>query len=392
MATLTTTVTNDTLHIGPHMQISLQRTLRIPDDGGAYPLPPSLGRFPIAKVSDYLDRVPEAWREHGGVFLPMYQREAMWLSFSGSHAWHPTALKVGIGKINALTGKPWNERLHNSKNTPQDYLVAPNQPWLDGINAGSERIKQFIAMPLGMGYTVEGQVTGEEIFGGIQLMAFDAKSGRFPDTMPAINSIPRPFGTHPSCYPNMIPSPFYGTVMGGAESYTSSTQVDYLASNDPSTGTKRRRSSLLASTHTETRNAPGGGASEMGLGAGGTMEQKIYQDEHGLDTWNSKASGRVYVHIINSAMYEEITGKRPPQTPVDAHSYTQYGYPWFSIYDEHKADIAPSKTLKTVKTVKEMDDQHGFGSQQNDTSVEIDPAHIKPGLPVHPAQVIDGNW
>ena len=66
----------------------------------------------------------------------------------------------------------------------QDYVVCPDQPWLDGINAGDGYIRQFVAMPLGMGYTVEGQVTGEEKFGGMQIEVFEAKPGRFPDRPP----------------------------------------------------------------------------------------------------------------------------------------------------------------------------------------------------------------
>jgi hypothetical protein len=33
---------------------------------------------------DYLDKIPEAWKEHGGVFLPMWQREAMYIRFIGN--------------------------------------------------------------------------------------------------------------------------------------------------------------------------------------------------------------------------------------------------------------------------------------------------------------------
>ncbi len=77
----------DTLHIGRNLAVRLERTLRIPDDGRAYPLPPGLGSFPVRRVEDYADRVPEAWRARGGVFLPMYQREAMWLSFRAE--WPP---------------------------------------------------------------------------------------------------------------------------------------------------------------------------------------------------------------------------------------------------------------------------------------------------------------
>ena len=39
-------------------------------------------------------------------------------------------------------------------------------------------------MPLGTGCTVEGQLTGEEIQGGLELSVFDAKPGRVPDRPP----------------------------------------------------------------------------------------------------------------------------------------------------------------------------------------------------------------
>jgi len=55
--------------------ISFQRTLRIPEDGKSYPLPPSFGYFPVHKIDDFIDKVPEEWKKHGGVFMPMYQRE-----------------------------------------------------------------------------------------------------------------------------------------------------------------------------------------------------------------------------------------------------------------------------------------------------------------------------
>src|SRR6185312_8054871 len=58
------------------------------------------------------------------------------------------------------------------------------QPWLDGICAGKGTIRQFVATPLGMGYTVEGQVSGEERFGGVQIKVFEPRPGRFPDAPP----------------------------------------------------------------------------------------------------------------------------------------------------------------------------------------------------------------
>lgn len=71
---LTVTIGNDEIRFGKDCSISFQRTLRIPDDGKIYPLPPSLGPFPICKVDDYIDKVPEEWRKHGGVFIPVSKK------------------------------------------------------------------------------------------------------------------------------------------------------------------------------------------------------------------------------------------------------------------------------------------------------------------------------
>ena len=52
---------------------------------------------------------------------------------------------------------------------PMDF---PKQPWLDGFAIERGKIRQFVAMPLGMGYTVEAQVTGKEDVGGIQIIVY----------------------------------------------------------------------------------------------------------------------------------------------------------------------------------------------------------------------------
>ncbi len=303
------------IRIGERFSVSFQRTLRIPDDGSTYPLPPGLGHFPIFHVADYRDRVPAAWAERGGLFIPMYQREALWLNFDAA-GWKPNAVKIAVGKINAVSGKKWDQAL---KKTKQDYIVCPDQPWLDGINAGDGYIKQFVAMPLGMGYTVEGQITGEEVFGGIQMIVYEPRPGRFPDEPPE-----RLFER---CMPFVAePRPVY--------------------------------------------------CASMGLAAGGRMKQEIYPDPHGIDTWDPDHYGRVYVHIVNSLDFREITGLEPPGTPVSARMYTEYGYPWFDLYDEDKGDVKAASKLKKVKSVKEMDKEKGFESQQDDAPVNVSPDKV----------------
>jgi len=296
---LDVTIDEHAIRIGQRFAVSFQRTLRIPDDGRTYPLPPGLGVFPILKVADDPARVPSMWREQGGVFIPMYQREALWLGFNAT-PWKPNAVKIAVGRINAISGEPYDEGLHAH---PQDYIVCPDQPWLDGINAGHGSIRQFIAMPLGLGYTVEAAVTGIEKFGGIQIMVFEPKPGQFPEKPPIQTE------TGPS----------------------------RLAGPKPSAMV----------------------AQQMGLGAGGVMKQKIYPDPHGIDVWDQNNYGRVVVHIVNSAQFFELTGMEPPPTPIDAKIYTEYGLPWFDLYDETRGDVTPSERLAEVKTIAERDAERG---------------------------------
>ncbi|MCA9971212.1 MAG: hypothetical protein KC425_13395 [Anaerolineales bacterium] len=296
--------------------LNFQRTLRIPDDDKTYPLPPGLGRFPILAVADYADRVPAAWRERGGFFIPMYQREALWISFSG-RSWRPNAVKIGIGRINAVSGRPWDTDLLPAD---EDYVVCPPQPWLDGINAGDGFIRQFVAMPLGMGYTVEAQLTGKEEFGGIQIVVFEPRPGRFPDEPP------------------------------------------------PQAKALYRGDALFAMAPPPS---PMPASAEMGLGAGGRMKQKIYPDPHGYDTWDVDTAVTVDVHIVNSLLYREITGQAPPPSPVSAQTYTQYGFPWFDLYDEHMADVRPPTTLVSVQSVQQLDEAHGVPPQPDDASVDV---------------------
>lgn len=287
------------IRIGPRCAVSFQRTLRIPDDGRTYPLPPGLGAFPIQKARDYEDRLPMQWREEGGAFIAMYQREALWLGFRGT-SWKPNAVKIAVGRINVVSGRIFDEGLGGD---PQDYVVVPDQPWLDGINTGHGSIRQFVAMPLGFGYTVEASLREQEEHGGIQINVFEPKAGMFPEAPPP----PAERGPRKMSMPGL----------GGRPPQT------------------------------------------MGLGAGGEMKQKIYSDPYGIDVWDQENYGRVTVHILNSAQYRAITGKSPPPTPIDAAAYTKNEFPWFDLYDEEKRDVAPSGPLTGAKTVAERDAERG---------------------------------
>ena len=353
--------------------ISLERTMRIPDDGTDHALPASLGQFPLYSVADYASRVPAHWLKTKGdnYFFPLYQREAMWINFHGDY-YRPYAIKVGAGNIDALTGKIWDDDLEARRRLSakkQNYLVVPTQRWLDGFKAGRGFIKQFVAMPLGMGYTVEGQLTGSEDFGGLQFVLIKAHPEKLPQR-PAYDQSRILRG---------------GMVMDGGDWHAGSgltfgatmkksAMPSSLYSVAASPRTVARVSHEVSMAEMTVSAAPEG--MEMGLGMGGQMTQVVNRDPYGHETWNQDDYKLVNIWMVNSMMFREITGQEPPSTPVSAQAYSEHGYPWFTLYDEKMPDLEPGKLLKGVKSVKEMDKAKGFGPQQDDSPIKLKAGQI----------------
>ena len=120
------------------------------------------------------------------------------------------------------------------------------------------------------------------------------------------------------------------------------------------------------------------------------MEQKIYPDPHGIETWDPSSASRVYVHIVNSDLWREITGEKPPETPVTAKEYAKHGLPWYELYDEHFSSLQGTSTLTQVKSVKELDEDKSSAPLQDDSPVE--PGIVKKLKLLAKHLVRDGQW
>lgn len=362
-----------------NLHIDFMRTLRIPDDNKKYNLPPGIGQFPLKHVEDYKN-VPESWKQHGGILLPMYQSEAMWLNFRSK--W-PFAIKIAAGKINAVSGEPWNptiqqtplylemghdmlarspedqdeymkkyeqqKELKNSLsrknlNNKPDYIVSPKQKWLDGFNVGKGLIRQFVAMPLGEGYTVEEQLTGEAEHGGIQIIAYPMKKE------------------------------YYQKIVNERE------QVFTLSASGAgaSQGVLRSRGITLSASASEIV--------EMGLGAGGFMKQDIYDDPYGVDAWDLTKPLRIFVHLANSLTYEHITGEKPPTQPLTPKDYKSYGFPWFDYYDDGKV-LEGSDKLSKVDSIASLQIKKDENVLGDNSSI-----HQSQPIVIGNKTVKNGNW
>lgn len=334
--------------------INFQRTLRIPDNDQVYPLPPGLGSFPLVHVDDHKNKVPGDWIKRGGVIMPMYQAEAMWIYFNPHYGTdrlssYPFAVKVSTGKIDAITGEPHSNGLHRK---PQDYAVVPGQPWLDGYCVKKGMIRQFVAMPLGEGYTAEEQITKKAEYGGLQIVVYPMKAHVFEQRFPRIVRSREIHGLG-------------GWGSAGGASFGMA-QDSWAQSSAPP-------------------GAPAAcAAAPMGLAPGGKMKQEIYQDQFDINDWDTQHFSRCFVHIANSAMWYAITGIMPPHQPPTANDYTYAGLPWFDYYSDQKA-IGGSSKLANLKSAQAL-------SQMKGQPIPNKPVVINNTVPLKHGQVREEDW
>lgn len=326
--------------------IYFQRTLRIPDTEATYALPPGLGEFPVRHAEDFTSNLPPETNSRGGVILPMWQAEAMWIGFSNRGPdWDldfPVAIKVAAGKINAVTGEPWRPGLHRK---PQDYMVSPQQPWLDGFAVEKGVIRQFVAMPLGDGYSVEEQISGEAEWGGLQISVTPLKAEVWNAKREAWKKEQEKRLSR----------------MGWAEQATLHSRPRYMAS--------------------------------MALGAGGRMRQEIYPDKFKVGDWDVAATDRVFVTLVHAKDWKTITGEGAPNEPPTAKEYSKAGLPWFEYYGKDQSALPGSAALAGVKSVAKMFQKLTGAAMPGSSDIETKaPTAIGPGARLARAVRTEGSW
>lgn len=212
----------------------------------------------------------------------------MWIKFTASDKF---AIKVYVGAVNAVSGEPAVETaataLRRRQNLSQgmnvqDYVVVPHQRWLDGIATAAGEVRQFVAMPMGSGQSVEAQITGEEAVGGMQ---FEITPYRDEEAamLKSVRGIPD-ISAKKSC-PQRPPM------------------------------------------------------AEMNLAPGGRIEQSIARDPFPSSSWDRSRTSTFNVQILNTASFTHVTGRAAPATPIDAAAYAKLGLPFISIV-EPKSSVA----------------------------------------------------
>lgn len=330
------------MKMGP-LTIQFHRTVRVAEGRVPAALPPSLGTIQTFEVKKYRDRCPAIWEDEG-IFIGLHDTEALWFS---CHSHTPVALMVGAGSINAVNGQPLTTRLETG-----GYMVVPPQPWLDGWKADDGSVYQFVATPYqkGEGKTVAEQLIGDKSkTGGLGFALFEAKDPSklmIPKaTYPAQTTGVGPYDEMSTtmCY-TAGPVGSAGIPMASPGDFEESGYVKTMTSSAPvSKGGQHVNSSYV------TRGVRGQSTAftEMGLGKGGKITQKVYEDPYGLGTWKELPSQTRAIYIVNATLLQEITGVTIP-TPAAQETFSG---PWFGLQDSGVKDVKGSEKFTGLTSV-----------------------------------------
>ena len=234
--------------MGSRLEARFFRTTVAPTESAKGFVPRALNQLPIRVVDDY--PVGGELKRRGGVIVPLVDGDACRIELRVHGG--AVAARVGAGKINALSGEAWNDRVPPQ---PGEHLCVRKPICIDGFLASGGNAQQFVAHPMGFGSTAEERETGSAIWGGLQIQAI-------PMTEEALSLHLRDIdGGVMHDIPAFAPRP---------------TPLEPLL---------------------------------LGFGRGGSIKQHLLLDTFEPDAWNLAAAIRCFVTIMDQSAFESLTGE-----------------------------------------------------------------------------------
>jgi hypothetical protein len=72
----------------------------------------------------------------------------------------------------------------------------------------------------------------------------------------------------------------------------------------------------------------------LAVAAGGHIEQVIVPDIYKTNKWDTENVVMFNMQLFDATTFEQVLGIKAPPTPIDAQTYSRYGYPFFDLYQE----------------------------------------------------------
>ncbi|KAF1918063.1 hypothetical protein BDU57DRAFT_586584 [Ampelomyces quisqualis] len=312
---------------------------------------PDLGEFPWKAVSEFQDTLPAAMVANAGVFLPMYQSEAMWIAFNTS-SYRDYMIKIYVDGVNTISGEHALE---------------------DADTRLRRQANSFVAMPFASSHSIESQVTGSDAAGGIQLEITPHKEScniyrdallpwkpcNHPEGNRAIivKSIAGRTLTLHTCEHEMIKilqeciTDELGLFPGIQRLIFARRLLDDCRSISDYNIKNGSIIHFLPRLQSYDGVPPKPAVHEMSIAADSKIHQVIEE--------NTLSDGRTTVinaQILNSATYKAVTSEDPPDKPISVATYAKHGLPFYKKYEEPSgisADFCAGKSVAEVETIKE---------------------------------------
>lgn len=108
----------------------------------------------------------------------------------------------------------------------------------------------------------------------------------------------------------------------------------------------------------------------MGVAPGGLIKQCILRDNNPASIWERDSTICFNVHILNSDMFQQVTGKAPPSTPVSAKTYADEGLPYYEIYGETSTIEGDFNSIKSLKGLDKIKNENGKCENEGEDGLE----------------------
>jgi hypothetical protein len=290
------------------LTIKFQRTMRIPNDRKTYALPTGLGQLPLRSIDDFPETAPVSWMKKGGVIVPLHPSEALWIWFSSRYCF---AVKVGMGKTNALSGEPW---VPNLQTEPQNYFLVPDPSGYEN----DEVIRRYVRVPLTTSDSADGPVAVSVEPGGIHLHVTPMRAESY--------------------YKNeggfLLPPTIKEFFMKVIFASVISKELAEIDRRHQQWGFERP-----AAESTETVIEE-------------TACQENVKDQYEFSEWDQTQTVRCFVRTCSSIPWRQITGTDFPHPPLTAKDYQEAGIPWFDDYRDDGKPLPENSSITLNRIVR----------------------------------------
>ena len=219
--------------------------------------------------------------------MSLARSEAMSIWFSSHYRF---AVKIGTGRINALSDEPWSSGLRQQLT---DYVVAPGPPWSEN----DEVLRRYVALPLRTDLSTDGHSDRMANVSGIVLKVAPMLAESY-------------YRDEGAFFLRDIKEFFMRLIF--APRICAKVAESHLRGEE----WERR--------HPEEEETES--IQEV------TAHQEVLEDPYALWEWDQAEAISCCIHPCDESLWRRVTGTNPWHPPLTAEDYRGAGIPWLDNY------------------------------------------------------------